>query len=191
MRDRFRQPAQEVILAVAAPQIGVHMAQRPVPVDPGQSELAEIGQKGVGQCAALPREAVGALGHPVADRKVALLLADRQQGVGQLHGPGREQSGDQGQLGAVDVPHRADVEHEGPVGGPHVAFLRREARLDQRMVESGGEDRLPGSRGGLDLDLVEVLAPHRRGLRAPALEGRGARSAVSVKIELRLLHAAK
>ena len=93
------------------------MAQRPVPVDARHSELAEIGQEGVRQRAALPGESVRTLGHPVADRKVALFLADRQQRVGQLHGPRRKQRGDQRQLGAVDVPHRADVEHEGPSVG--------------------------------------------------------------------------
>ena len=149
------------------------MAQRPVPVDARHSELAQIGEKGVGERAGLPREPVRALGHAVADRQVALFLANRQQRVGQLHGPCRKQRGNQRQLSAVDVPHRADVEHEGPVAGPHRAFLRREARLDQRMIESGGEDRLSGGRGCFDLDLVKVLPPHRRGLRTPAVERRG------------------
>ena len=71
----------------------------------------------MGQRAGLPEEPVRAPGHPVADREVALLLADREQRLHQLDGPRRVHRGDQRQLGPVDVPHRADVEHEGPVGG--------------------------------------------------------------------------
>ena len=83
-------PAQQVLLAVRAPQVGVHVTQRPVPVDARQPELAEVGQERVGQRAALPGEPVGALGHPVADREVALLLADVEQGVApaRRRGPG-------------------------------------------------------------------------------------------------------
>ena len=164
--------AQQVVLAVAAAQVGVHVAQRPVPVDAGHAELAEIGQEGVGQRAGLPGEPVGALGHPVADREVALLLADRQQRVRQLDRTRRVQRGDQRQLGPVDVPHRADVEHERAVGRPERALVGREARLDQRVVERGGEDRLSRRRRRLDLDLVEVLPPDGRRLGAPAVEGR-------------------
>ena len=144
----------------------------------------------MGKRAGLPCEPVRPFGHAVTDRHVALFLANGQQCVGELHGPYRKQRGNQRQLRAIDVPHRADVEHEGPVAGPHRAFLRREARLDQRMIESGGEDRLSGDRGCFDLDPVEVLPPDGRGLRAWAVERRGARSAVSMKIALRLLDAA-
>ena len=56
---------------------------------PGDAELAQVGQEGLGQRAALPGEPVGTLGHPVADRQVALLLADVQHRVGQLGGPVR------------------------------------------------------------------------------------------------------
>src|SRR4029453_18074701 len=59
------------------------------------------------------------------------------------------------------------------------------------MIESGREDRLPDGRGTLDLDLVEVLAPHRRGLRAPAVEGRGSRSASHMEVAHRLLETAE
>src|SRR4029450_4651384 len=78
--DRFREPAQEIILAVAAAQIGVHMAQRPVPVDARHSELAQIGQKGMSECTALPGESVGALCHPVAEREVAPLPPGSRSG---------------------------------------------------------------------------------------------------------------
>ncbi len=158
-------PRSRIVLAVAAPQVGIHVAQRPVPVDAWHTELTEIGQERVSQRAGLPGEPVRALGHPVADRKIALFLADVQQCVGQLDGTSRVQGGDQRQLGAVDVPHRADVEHEGSFGGPHGAFLGREARLDQRVIEGSREDRLPRGGGRLDLDLVEVLPPDRCRLR--------------------------
>src|SRR5215211_2269587 len=167
------------------------MTHRPVPIDAWHAYLAEIGEKSVGQCTALPGEPIRAFGHAVADRQVALFLADRQQRVGQLRGPCWKQRGYQRQLSAVDVPHRADIEHEWPFAGPHRAFLRGKARLDQRMIDSGGEDRLSSRRGCLDLDLVKVPLPRRRGLRTPTLERRGAQSAVGMEIALGLLDAAQ
>jgi hypothetical protein len=50
-----------------------------------------VGEERVGEPAALTGEPVGAARHPVPDRQVALLLADREQRVGQLDRPlGRE-----------------------------------------------------------------------------------------------------
>ena len=100
------------------------------------AERREVGEERVGQCAALAREAVGATRHPVADREVPLLLADQQQCGGEFDSPVGGQQRDQRQLGAVDVPHRRDVEHEGPGGRPERALARGEARLDHEWYSA-------------------------------------------------------
>ena len=189
--DRVGDAAEQVLLAVRAAQIRVHVTQRPVPVDAGGAELAEVGQERLGQRAALAGEPVGALGHPVADRQVALLLADVEQGVGQLDGPLGEQRGDQRQLGAVDVPHRAEVEDERAVHRPERALVRREAGLDQRVVERGGEDRPPLAGRGVHRDGVQVLAPLGGGVGAAGVEPVRAGAAVVAQVLLRLLDAAQ
>ena len=84
--DRVRLPAQQEVLAVGAPQVVVHVDERPLPVDPGDAALAEVGEEGVRQRAALAREAVAADRHPVADREVPLLLGDREQRIRELDG---------------------------------------------------------------------------------------------------------
>ena len=96
---------------------------------PRHVELAQIGEERVGERAALTGEAVGAPRHAIADRQVALLLADVEQGVRELDRPLREQRRDQRELGPVDVPHRADVEHERP---------RRSARTGSRRDAKHG-----------------------------------------------------
>ena len=98
-----------------------------------------------------------------------------QQGVRQLDGAVREQRGDQRQLGAVDVPHRAEVEDERAVGRPERALLGREARLDQRVVERGGEDRLRARRTRVSTLIVPRCLRHatRRRLGAPGVERAG------------------
>src|SRR5829696_9689090 len=83
------------LLPVLASQVSIHVTQRPVPVDVRDVQLAEVSQKGVCEGASLMEEAVGALGHPITDRQVALLLADGEQRVGQLNCPIREDGGDQ------------------------------------------------------------------------------------------------
>src|SRR5215218_5362913 len=107
----------EKLLPVLASQVSIHVTQGPVPVDVRDVQLAEVGQERVSEGASLMKEAVGPLGHPITDRQVAFLLADGEQRVGQLDCPIREQSGDQRQLGAIDVPHGADVENKRPVSG--------------------------------------------------------------------------
>ena len=85
--DRMREPALEELLAVVAAQVVVHVHERPVPVDAGQAEFADVGQEGVGECAALAGEPVGAARHPVTDRQVALLLAHGDQRRCEFDGP--------------------------------------------------------------------------------------------------------
>ena len=59
----------------------------------------------------------------------------------------------------------------GPLLGQNGLSPGGEAGLDQRVVQRGGEDRLPGGRGGLDLDRVQVLPPGAGGLLTPVREG--------------------
>ena len=168
--DRVRDAAQQELLAVGPPQVGVHVHQRPVPVDAGRRPSWHRSARNV--CAsALPwREKRSVpLRHPVADREVALLLADGEQGVGQLDRAVGEQRGDQRQLRPVDVPHGAEVEDERAVGRPERALVRGEAGLDQRVVERGGEDRLP----------VGSTASRRGSGRGPRATGRRSRRAGS------------
>src|SRR5215212_6844306 len=112
------------LLPVLASQVSIHVTQRPVPVDVRDVQLAEVSQKGVCEGASLMKEAVGALGHPITDRQVALLLADGEQRVGQLNCPIREHGRDQRQLRAIDVPHGADVENKRARVGPERALIR-------------------------------------------------------------------
>jgi hypothetical protein len=137
------------------------------------------------------KKAVGALGHPISDRQVALLLTDGEQSVGQLNCPVREQGGDQRQLGAIDVPHCADVENERTRVGPERALILGEAGLDHGVVERRGEHRLPGAVLGFDLHLAEVRLPGRGRPVAPSLERGVARRAVGEQVLSRLLDAAK
>ena len=81
---------------------------------PAEAEGVRVGERGVGERARLPEEPVRAAGHPVADREVALLLADPDQRLQQVRGPVRRDRHQQRDLGLVDVPHRADVERERP-----------------------------------------------------------------------------
>ena len=53
--------------------------QDPVPVDAVHVEPAEVGHERVGERAGLTCESIGALRHAVADREIALLLADVQE----------------------------------------------------------------------------------------------------------------
>ena len=110
-------PFAQVVLAVVAAQVVVQVDERVLPVDAGQAELAHVGEERVRQRAALAEEAVGAPGHAVADREVALLLPDRQQRVRQLDGPVGEQRRQQRQLRLVDVPHRAMSNTNDPTVG--------------------------------------------------------------------------
>ena len=107
----------------------------------------------------LPEEPVRAAGHPVADREVALLLADPDQRLQQVGGPARRDRHQQRDLGLVDVPHGADVEGERPRRRPPRALVVGEAGLDQRVVERGGEHLAAGRRAALHLDPVEVVGP--------------------------------
>ena len=158
---------------------------------PGDAQLAQVGQERLREGAALTGEPVGALGHPVADRQVALLLAHVEQGVGQLHGPLREQCGDQRQLAAVDVPHRAQVEDERSVHRPERALVGGEARLDQGVVERAGEDGPPVAGRGVDADGVQVPAPLGGGVVPPGVEPGRAGAAVGPQVVLGLLDAAQ
>ena len=141
--DRVRDAAQQEVLAVRAAQVGVHVHERPLPVDPGQAELAEVGEERLRERAALPREPVAAARHPVPDREVALLLADREECRAELHRPVGHQRRDERQLGPVDVPHGAQMSNdERAVRRPERALLRREARLDERVVQGRREHGL-------------------------------------------------
>jgi hypothetical protein len=181
----------EELLPVLASQVSIHVTQGPVPVDVRDVQLAEVGQERVGEGASLMEEAVRALGHPITDRQVALLLTDGEQRVGQLNCPIREQGGDQRQLSAVDVPHGADVEDKRTCVGPERALIRGKAGLDHGVVKRGREYRLPGGISGLDLHLAEVRLPGPGRLAAPCLERGMSRWAIGVQVLPRLLNAAQ
>ena len=182
--------ALQEVLPVGAAQVVVHVHERPVPVDAGQAQLAEIGEEGVSERAALPRESVAAPRHAVADREVPLLRADREHGVRELDAALGEERRDERQLRAVDVPHGADVEGEGAVDGPERALVQGEARLDERVVHRGREDGAAlGARRG-DLDAAEVLAPGLLGRLVPVGEAGGPVAAVGAQVALGLLDAA-
>ena len=189
VRDRMGNASFEELLAVVAPQIGVHVHERPVPVDALEIECADVGEERVRKRAALPREPVGAPRHPVADREVALLLADDEQCVCEFDRTVGRQQRDQWQLGAVDVPHRCDVEHERPRHRPERALVGCEARLDQRVVERSREDRAALARCGLDADGVEPVRPVGTGRRTAPLEAASAGAAVGVEVATGLLDA--
>src|ERR1019366_9859803 len=133
---------------VAQQQVSVHVHQGPLPVDL-QAQLAQVGQEGLDEGARLPEEVVRTPGHPVADGQVSLLLSDVQERLSELDRPVRHERGEQRKLGSVDVPHGGDVERERSAGRPERALIRGHARLDQRVVQSGREYRLPVARGGV------------------------------------------
>ena len=165
MADRVHLAAQQEVLAVRPAQVVVHVHQRPVPVHARQPELAEVGQERVRERGRLAAELVGAACHPVPDREVPLLLGDVQQRVRQLDGLVRHERRQQRQLRPVDVPHGREVERERPVGRPERRLVRRQARLDQRVVERRREDGLLVLRRGVDPDLAQGLLPGRCGRR--------------------------
>ena len=192
VRDRVDDAVLEEVLAVDAAQVVVHVHERPAPVQAGEPERVRVGQRGVGQRAGLPEEPVGAAGHPVADREVALLLADPDQRLQQVDGPVRGDRHQQRELGLVDVPHRADVERERSRRRPERALVVAEARLDQRVVERGGEHRAPRRRAALDLDAAEVVVPAGLGPGPDGVERRlGAVAALAAQVLPRLLAAAQ
>ena len=187
----MRQSALEELLAVVAAQVVVHVHECPVPVDAGQAEFADVGQEGVGECAALAGEPVGTARHPVADREVALLLAHGDQCRCELDGSCRVEGGQQRELRAVDVPHGREVEHERSVRWPERALVGREARLDQRVVQRGGEHGLAFARRRLDADRAEVVGPAGTGGGTTLLEARPVGPAVGVEVRAGLFDAAQ
>ncbi len=156
---------------------------------PSRSSAQTSARKVCAERASLAREAVGAPRHAIPDREVAFLLADDEQRSRELDGTLRVEEGDQRQLGAVDVPHRGDVEDERPGGPPERALVGGEARLDQRVVERGREDRAALARGGLDPNGIEAVGPVGSSCSAAAFEAAPAGTAVGVEVRAGLLDA--
>ena len=96
----------------------------------------------------------------------------------QLDGAVRRERREQRQLRPVDVPHGRDVERERPVGRPERALVRREARLDERVVERRRRRRSGCSLDGVvDPDLARGASATSSSVaarRAAKLDGPGA-----------------
>ncbi len=167
--DRVGDSLGQEVLAVTPTQIGGEVDERPFPVEIDSGRQG-VGEEGVGQRTRLTGEPICSSGHAVADRQVSFLAADLEQCVEQLLGPFGGDRQQQRKLRLVDVPHRADVEDERPIGRPERALVLGEARLQQRVIERRVENGSLIDRSTLDRDGAECRRPRRCGRRTALIE---------------------